>query len=297
MNLYESLENSLKEDEEAYKGKVPKTEEDYVEYFKKKVGTVLAGAKDLADVRAILETFVNNVDIEIEQFKDTPENQQKALEDDRALNDKCVLCGAPLDGWGNNPYPLSDRGNCCDKCNVEKVIPARLSHIYESGGYGKSLKESSYANNIILDAVKDYGITRVNMDEAKQEITFTVPRATDTDDGYVCATIEFIAAVEDALADNGMDVDVFDEGQSATDGGTFTLTYEPKSRGLYSESEYDKSIADKIVEGYKAEPTKGNYYKALDAISKLENDNRIDKDKYDECIKAIQEAYKNRPRG
>lgn len=64
-----------------------------------------------------------------------------------------------------------------------------------------------------------------------------------------------------------------------------------------NESEYDNTIADKIVSGFASEPTKDNYYKALNAISKLENDNRIDKDKYDECIKRIQQAYKKRPRG
>ena len=37
----------------------------------------------------------------------------------------CVICGHPIDGYGNNPMPL--RGDsCCDDCNLKVVIPLRL---------------------------------------------------------------------------------------------------------------------------------------------------------------------------
>jgi hypothetical protein len=39
----------------------------------------------------------------------------------------CCLCGGKIfSGYGNNPYPLSDSGICCDDCNTNKVIPERL---------------------------------------------------------------------------------------------------------------------------------------------------------------------------
>lgn len=38
----------------------------------------------------------------------------------------CCLCDDEIDGFGNNPSPLKDDGRCCDKCNTEKVIPARI---------------------------------------------------------------------------------------------------------------------------------------------------------------------------
>ena len=38
----------------------------------------------------------------------------------------CVMCGDPCYGYGNNPAPLRDEGSCCDECNMEYVIPARL---------------------------------------------------------------------------------------------------------------------------------------------------------------------------
>lgn len=47
----------------------------------------------------------------------------------------CCLCGKPCepwhpssDGYGHNPEPLAtwpDR--CCNECNADKVIPARLA--------------------------------------------------------------------------------------------------------------------------------------------------------------------------
>ncbi len=39
---------------------------------------------------------------------------------------KCVLCGKEFFGIGNNPAPLSQHGECCDDCNLNKVVPARL---------------------------------------------------------------------------------------------------------------------------------------------------------------------------
>ena len=39
----------------------------------------------------------------------------------------CCICGKKFEGWGNNPYPVKDSGECCDECNWDKVIPARLN--------------------------------------------------------------------------------------------------------------------------------------------------------------------------
>ena len=38
----------------------------------------------------------------------------------------CVLCGQYVREYGNNPAPLAAVGKCCDKCNAERVIPARM---------------------------------------------------------------------------------------------------------------------------------------------------------------------------
>lgn len=40
----------------------------------------------------------------------------------------CAICGAPIEGFGNNPYPVvKDEGaRCCDLCDSMVVIPARI---------------------------------------------------------------------------------------------------------------------------------------------------------------------------
>lgn len=49
------------------------------------------------------------------------------------LNNVCCICGEELKGFGNNPYPISDEGRCCDKCN-DKVIEARIADLVDMKG-------------------------------------------------------------------------------------------------------------------------------------------------------------------
>ena len=39
---------------------------------------------------------------------------------------KCCICKKEIKGYGNNPFPLKNKGRCCDNCN-KLVILARLS--------------------------------------------------------------------------------------------------------------------------------------------------------------------------
>lgn len=45
----------------------------------------------------------------------------------------CCICGKEFEGWGNNPYPLKDEGECCDDCNFKYVIPARIINMNKGG--------------------------------------------------------------------------------------------------------------------------------------------------------------------
>ena len=48
-------------------------------------------------------------------------------------NPICCICGNECeDKFGNNPFPLVKEADavCCNKCNLEKVIPARLYKLY-----------------------------------------------------------------------------------------------------------------------------------------------------------------------
>lgn len=44
---------------------------------------------------------------------------------------KCCLCGKELKDFGHNPWPLNKNvdDRCCDECNSEKVIPARIANL------------------------------------------------------------------------------------------------------------------------------------------------------------------------
>ena len=48
---------------------------------------------------------------------------------------RCIICGTPVGNYGNNPYPLCDINDtehkCCDLCNIQFVIPARLIYTDE----------------------------------------------------------------------------------------------------------------------------------------------------------------------
>lgn len=48
----------------------------------------------------------------------------------------CSICGKKYKGYGNNARPVKD-GQCCDKCNMEKVIPMRISIVM---GFKRSKK-------------------------------------------------------------------------------------------------------------------------------------------------------------
>lgn len=38
----------------------------------------------------------------------------------------CCICGEEHIGYGHNPNPITTDGECCDKCNMSVVIPARI---------------------------------------------------------------------------------------------------------------------------------------------------------------------------
>lgn len=52
----------------------------------------------------------------------------KKMSKDAAPNEKkvCCICGKTFYGWGNNPYPVVSEGECCDMCNLWKVLPKRM---------------------------------------------------------------------------------------------------------------------------------------------------------------------------
>lgn len=46
---------------------------------------------------------------------------------------KCVICGEPFYGFGNDPAPIKTTGRCCDDCNSSIVVPARYYFFFRRG--------------------------------------------------------------------------------------------------------------------------------------------------------------------
>ena len=59
-------------------------------------------------------------------FSGTPLNAETFEED---VDDGCCFCGVDYGRYGNNAQPLFD-GRCCNDCNTELVIPARISMMF-----------------------------------------------------------------------------------------------------------------------------------------------------------------------
>lgn len=47
---------------------------------------------------------------------------------------KCCICGAEIVGYGNNPDPVKKEGQCCDACDWQYVIPARIKQMRKEKG-------------------------------------------------------------------------------------------------------------------------------------------------------------------
>ena len=68
---------------------------------------------------------------------------------------KCCLCGKNAGKCGNNAMPLAN-GQCCNDCNNNKVIPARLAGYHETdseAAYEDLIKYSKKVNAIIAESV------------------------------------------------------------------------------------------------------------------------------------------------
>lgn len=52
---------------------------------------------------------------------------------EKTTKTKCCLCGCDIEGYGNNPWPLNndEDARCCDKCNADKILPARMAILFK----------------------------------------------------------------------------------------------------------------------------------------------------------------------
>lgn len=69
------------------------------------------------------EKIIPDDDFDFDELSD--EEHHDDIEEDLDEHKKCVICGAEIEGYGNNAEPVK-HGVCCDECNQTVVIPARL---------------------------------------------------------------------------------------------------------------------------------------------------------------------------
>jgi len=52
----------------------------------------------------------------------------------------CAICNLKIQGqYGNNPWPVTDKGKCCNVCQQTEVLPARFLELYR--GHAALIKE------------------------------------------------------------------------------------------------------------------------------------------------------------
>jgi len=100
-----------------------------------------------------------------------PKEVPKSAEETKS----CVLCDGEYEGEGNNSLPIMG-GLCCDKCNTEKVMSARLGK-YKSGNSAEEPKSDS-------DSSEKY-ISDKSTEEPKSAKNLSrFPSSSDSDSSY-----------------------------------------------------------------------------------------------------------------
>jgi len=64
----------------------------------------------------------------------------------------CCLCNKEIEGYGNDPHPLETKNEddeCCDECNLAKVVPARMG-IYLNPKKEKLQEKHEELRNILI---------------------------------------------------------------------------------------------------------------------------------------------------
>lgn len=85
---------------------------------------------DIREISDILNDIEDGKlsDIQKRAAKHLGEELIEAVDEQENVSDehKCCICGGPLGKYGNNAEPVAN-GKCCDDCNIDVVIPARLN--------------------------------------------------------------------------------------------------------------------------------------------------------------------------
>lgn len=93
------------------------------------------------------------------------------LEDNEVeMKELCCICHKPIKGYGNNAEPVCS-GRCCDKCNYEVVIPARIDAFRKTAkneSLTEDLEEEKSAEEKEQEAKKDEMVEEVSDEEIEE---------------------------------------------------------------------------------------------------------------------------------
>ena len=78
----------------------------------------------------------------------------------------CVICRKKYEGYGNNPVPYKREGKCCDKCNLEHVIPARIVSLEKEREKMENDREFYTALLTLIDSVGERPVS-INYEHKK----------------------------------------------------------------------------------------------------------------------------------
>ena len=90
-------------------------------------------AEDLALDEVTEEDWQENAEIQEQNVLHEPETGEETTAGEIW---RCVICEEYFTGWGNNPDPIKNYGDCCNACNTNKVIPERMRQIINHNHLG-----------------------------------------------------------------------------------------------------------------------------------------------------------------
>jgi hypothetical protein len=102
---------------------------------------------------------------------------------------RCCICSEVFVGYGHNPDPLGDveKDRCCDRCNRDAVIPARLAAYAETPSGQTDVdnmsisvegnSEDEILDNVIIGTVNELGI---ELEVAAARLVMLAARAAGT---------------------------------------------------------------------------------------------------------------------
>ena len=82
-----------------------------------------------------MEQIFNEMEELIKKFSEDSDELIKKLKEKEDYKEEgtCSICFRKYTHWGNNAYPVN-RGRCCDECNANIVVPARIQQMVNKKG-------------------------------------------------------------------------------------------------------------------------------------------------------------------